>query len=152
MSKPVHIVCGHCDCVVRVPSERLGENAICPKCRNALMEPHPIELKTANFDRHLTRNDLPVVVDFWAPWCGPCRMMAPAYEEATRRLGTKARFAKVNSDDEPPLSARFGIRGIPTLIVFKDGREVARQSGAMDLGSLQRWLEPVLSQARAETA
>jgi thioredoxin 2 len=145
VSDPVHVVCDHCDSVVRVPPERLGDEPRCPKCRNALIEAHPIELKTANFDRHLTRNDLPVVVDFWAPWCGPCRVMAPAYEEASRRLGTQARFAKVNSDDEPTLSARYGIRGIPTLIVFRGGREVARESGAMDLGSLQRWLGGVLN-------
>ena len=85
-----------------------------------------------------------MIVDFWAPWCGPCRMMAPHFEEANRRLQTKARFAKVNSDDEPSLSSRFGIRGIPTLIAFKQGREIARQSGAMDLGGLLRWLQPLL--------
>ena len=112
----------------------------CPKCHQPLLDGHPLELKTASFDKHLTRNDLPLVVDFWAPWCGPCRMMAPYYEEAAHRLASRARFAKVNSDEEPSLSARFGIRGIPTLIAFRGGREVARQTGAMDPGTLQRWL------------
>jgi thioredoxin 2 len=105
---------------------------------------HPLDLDAAKFERHLTRSELPLVVDFWAPWCGPCRAMAPHYEEVSRRLSTQARFAKVNSDEQPTLSSRFGIRGIPTLIVFKGGREAARQSGAMDLNTLQSWLSSVL--------
>ena len=144
MTQPIHVVCGNCDSVVRIPDDKLGQEPRCPKCHHALLPGEPLELKTASFDRHLARNDLPLVVDFWAPWCGPCKMMAPHYEEATRRLQTKARFAKVNSDDEPSLSARFGIRGIPTLIVFKQGQELARQSGAMELGGLLRWLQPHL--------
>lgn len=147
MSESIHVVCGHCDSVVRAPRERLEESPRCPKCKAALFDGHPIELKTASFDKHLTRSDLPVVVDFWAPWCGPCRMMAPHYEEAARRFSASARFAKVNSDEEPSLSARFGIRGIPTLIAFRDGKEIARQSGAMDLGTLTRWLESAFSKA-----
>jgi thioredoxin 2 len=105
---------------------------------------HPLELRTQNFDKHLTRNDLPVIVDFWAPWCGPCRMMAPHYEQAAVQHAGKARFAKVNSDEEPTLSSRFGIRGIPTLIAFRGGKEIARQSGAMDLRNLERWIETVV--------
>jgi len=140
----LNLVCGHCDSVVRIPADRLAQGPKCPKCQHALLDGQPLELKTASYDRHLTRSDLPVVVDFWAPWCGPCRMMAPHYEEATRRLQNKARFAKVNSDEEPQLSARYGIRGIPTLIVFKQGAEVARQSGAMELAGLMRWLQPHL--------
>lgn len=140
MSQPVHLVCGHCNSVVRVPAERLSESPRCAKCHQPLFDGHPITLTTANFDKHLTRSDLPLVVDFWAPWCGPCKMMAPYYEEAARRLEPRVRLAKVNSDEEPTLSGRFGIRGIPTLIAFKGGQEVARQSGAMDLSTLLRWL------------
>jgi thioredoxin 2 len=141
----IHLVCGHCDSVVRIPAERLEQGPKCPKCHHALFEGHPLDLTAAAFDRHLSRSDLPLIVDFWAPWCGPCKMMAPHFEEANRRLQTKARFAKVNSDDEPSLSSRFGIRGIPTLIAFKQGREIARQSGAMDLGGLLRWIQPHLN-------
>jgi thioredoxin 2 len=144
MSDPIHVVCGKCDSVVRVPAERAQDAPHCPKCRSLLFDTHPLELKTGSFDKHLSRNDLPLIVDFWAPWCGPCRTMAPHFEEAARRAGPNARFAKVNSDEEPSLSGRFGIRSIPTLIVFRGGKEIARQSGAMDLGTLQRWLVSAL--------
>lgn len=144
MSEHTHIVCGHCDSVVRVPSDRLTQSPRCPKCRAQLFEGKPIELKTANFDKHLTRNDLPLVVDFWAPWCGPCKIMAPNYEQATRQTEPKARFAKVNTEQEQMLGARFGIRSIPTLAVFRGGREMARQSGAMNAGMLVQWLDGAL--------
>jgi len=140
MSDGLHIVCGQCDSVVRVPRDKLDRAPKCPKCHNALLNGEPIALRTDTFDKHASRNDLPLVVDVWAPWCGPCRMMAPHFEEAARRYSQQARFAKINSDEEPNLSARFGIRGIPTLLVFRNGQEIARQSGAMDLGTLSRWL------------
>jgi thioredoxin 2 len=144
MSEGIHVVCGQCDSVVRVPRDRLDQSPHCPQCRAGLFGGEPITLRTGSFDKHASRNDLPLVVDVWAPWCGPCQMMAPHFAEAARRFGTQARFAKINSDEEPALSARFGIRGIPTLLVLKAGKELARQSGAMDLGSLSRWLTGVL--------
>lgn len=144
MNTPIHVVCPQCDSVVRVPADRLQQAPRCPKCHGPLFAGHPVDLDTARFDRHLSRSDVPLVVDFWAPWCGPCRMMAPHYHEAARRLEPQARFAKVNSDEAPALSSRFGIRGIPTLIVFRQGHEVARQSGAMDSGTLLRWLGEAL--------
>jgi thioredoxin 2 len=145
MSDPIHVVCGQCDSVVRVPGDRAGEAPRCPKCHAALFDGHPLTLKTGSFEKHATRNDLPLVIDVWAPWCGPCRMMAPHFEAAARRFGARARFAKLNSDEEPTLANRFGIRSIPTLLVFKNGKEIARQSGAMDSGSLSRWLEGALA-------
>jgi len=141
MTDAIHIVCGQCNSVARVPTNRLQDSPKCAKCHAPLFAGKPIGLTTAAFDQHVTRNDLPLVVDFWAPWCGPCRMMEPHYERVSAQFEHYARFAKVNSDVEPQLSARFQIRGIPTLIAFKGGREVARQSGAMDSNTLTRWLQ-----------
>jgi thioredoxin 2 len=143
MRAATEIVCGHCDSVVRVPIERMQNAARCPKCRSPLFEGKPIELTEKNFEQHLTRNDLPLVVDFWAPWCGPCIAMAPFYEATARQLERKLRFAKLNTQDEPAPAARYGIRSIPTLIVFRAGTEIARQSAAMDASTLTRWLDPL---------
>ena len=143
MTEDLHVACPHCETTNRVAAARLGDGAICGKCKRALFTGHPVELTRANFDRHVA-GDLPVVVDFWAPWCAPCRMMAPAYEQAAARVEPRARLAKLDTEAEPDIAARFGIRGIPTLIVFKNGREVARQSGAMDQQTLVGWIESVV--------
>jgi thioredoxin 2 len=140
MSEPVHVVCPQCDAVNRVPSARLGEGAKCGKCHAPLFVGAPLALDEQRFDRHLGRGDLPLVVDFWAPWCGPCRSMAPAFEEAARRLEPGVRLAKVNTEEAQGLAMRFGIRSIPTLAIFRGGREIARTAGAMDLGSLTAWV------------
>jgi thioredoxin 2 len=134
------VVCQQCDGIVGVPPGRLGDGPRCPSCHAPLFAGHPVELSSGNFDRHIGRTDLPVVVDFWAPWCGPCRMMAPAFAEAAQRMEPSVRFAKLNTDQAQDVAGRFAIRSIPTMIVFKNGREVSRQSGALGTEQLTRWV------------
>ena len=143
MTEQIQVVCGHCDSVVRLPGERLKEAPRCPSCHLALFAGKPVTLTATNFDKHLSRGDLPLVVDFWAPWCGPCISMAPFYESAARQFEPTLRFAKLNTEAAPAPAARFAIRSIPTLIVFRGGKEVARQIGALDLSGLTRWLRAV---------
>ena len=136
-----NIVCPHCDAVNRVPAQRLGENPVCGKCKKPLFTSSPVALTDANFDRHISRSDLPIVVDFWAAWCGPCKMMAPAYEQAASQIEPRARLTKVDTEQNQRLAQRFAIRSIPTLAVFKNGKLVANQPGAMSLPQLVSWID-----------
>lgn len=139
MSDALHLVCPHCQTVNRVPSARLTQQPNCGQCHHALFTGHPVELTTATLNKFLEHNDIPLLIDFWAPWCGPCRMMAPAFIEAAEALEPHFRLAKINTENEQILGAKFGIRSIPTLALFKNGKEVARQSGAIAAQDIVRW-------------
>jgi thioredoxin 2 len=135
----MHVVCPHCAAINRVPHERLNEAPDCGRCHRALFEGYPVNLDANAFERHMTRNDIPLLVDFWAPWCGPCRTMAAAFGQAAAQLEPHFRLAKINTEEEQGLAARYGIRSIPTMVLFLGGREIARQLGAMGLGDIVGW-------------
>ena len=144
MSASKHVVCSSCLTTNRVPEHRLGAGGVCGKCGKPLFTRKPVELTSANFNKIIANNDLPVMVDFWAPWCGPCKMMAPVFEQAAQQLEPNMLLAKLNTENEQAIAARYNIRSIPTVAIFRGGRVVAQQAGAMDMRSLTSWAQSQL--------
>jgi thioredoxin 2 len=142
---PIVAACPQCHALVRVPTERSNDHPVCPRCKSELFKGEPVALDAASFSTYVERTSLPVLVDFWAPWCGPCLAMAPVLDRAAHERATALQVGKVNTDEQQELAGRFGIRSIPTLILFRDGREIARQSGALNGSTLTRWLDSALS-------
>ncbi len=142
MNEAVILVCAHCAQLNRIPSSRLGDQPRCGACKQALLSTAPIALDDRNFERYVGHSELPVVVDFWAAWCGPCKMMAPVFAQAAQRLAPRVILAKVDTEAAPRTAHQYNIRSIPTLVVFRDGFEVARQSGAVDLARLMAFVAP----------
>ncbi|EXL02301.1 thioredoxin [Aquamicrobium defluvii] len=136
-----NVVCPHCAAVNRIAAGRDARPARCGSCKQKLFEGHPVDVDGHMYDRQVTRNDIPVLVDVWAPWCGPCRMMAPAFAQASAELEPHVRLIKLNSDSEPEVAGRLGIRGIPTMILFRGGKELARTSGAMTARQIFDWTQ-----------
>jgi len=134
------LTCAACNTANRVPTERINDRPKCGKCKEQILQGHPLELNASNVSQVLHGNSVPVLVDCWAPWCGPCRSFAPIFEQAAQQLEPRLRFAKLNTEDEQQLGGAWHIQSIPTLILFKEGREEARMSGAMPLGQLKQWL------------
>ncbi|MGV6852720.1 MAG: thioredoxin TrxC [bacterium] len=136
-----HIVCPHCQAVNRVPEGRLSNKPVCGQCKKHLFEGHAFDLTHKAFNQQILKNDIPVVVDFWAAWCGPCQMMAPSFQQAAQKLEPHYRLLKLNTEKVPAVAQQYNIRSIPTIAVFKHGKELARQSGALQLNQLTSWIK-----------
>ena len=136
-------VCPKCTAVNRVPDSRLTESPVCGKCKTAIFPDHPVELTDANFQKFIERTGVMVVVDFWAPWCPPCGMMGPEFVKAAKLLLPHYMLAKLNTEEAPHSAGQFGIHGIPCLIAFRDGKEVARKPGAMKVDDIVQWVKSV---------
>ena len=139
MTDRVQVLCPHCDAINRVPAGRLGDRPVCGACRQPLFQGHPLPVDEAGFRRHLRASGLPLLVDFWASWCGPCRAMAPEFDAAAAQLEPAFRLLKLSTEEAPTLAQELGIRSIPTLALFRDGQEVARTAGAMPARQIVAW-------------
>ena len=143
----MRITCPYCGASDRIPAEDFSDDLVCGACGRAMFASKPTDVDAARFGEMLNDGGTPMLVDFWAAWCGPCKAMAPAFEQAARALESKVRFAKINTDDEQQVAQSYNIRSIPTMILFDDGREVARHSGAMSAGDIQHWVESQLAES-----